>query len=586
VKYPLFVFLAIVIFGISIPTIASASTSISSCTTLLTPSETYVLTGNIGSGGDCLVVRADDIIIDLASSTITGNVNGNGSSTASVHRQGYRYTIKNGTVTGNVTSRGADGRAGGNGGNGSNGQSSIAEGGSGLGGAGGSAATNGNGTTNDIGVTGDNGPINSIAGSGGSGAPGGTGENGAAGANLVITNMLISGNLNTGGGNGGAGGNGGTGGNGGSLNGSGGSGGDGGTGGNSGAGFGATITNSRIVGTFITSSGNSGTGGNGGNGGNAEPTSADASAGAAGLAGSFGISISVSGLFNITDTTLAGAVTTTPGSCGVLGQYGLPGTALDPLNVPPTGSIDPGCGGATVDPSSSQTVVDHPPYEYSLVGSATMEIPMNTVFDDPGATGTDIKDGSLIAIISGDVNTGYPGRYTRTYAIADMGTTILLNGTPVTYVAPQTAATLTRTIVVTSNGTQIGGGGYSSGGNTNIIYGSAGTNQLIACTIGQKFDILTGRPCINEQLRFTFLKNLFIGMPQNEDIRQLQKWLNAHNFPLAVAPGKPGSVGYETMYFGSATCSAVIRLQNNAQIKPQVGFFGPITRAYVNGLAK
>ena len=369
------------------PTNAHAATNISACGILSTPSETYNLTTNIGSGGDCLIIRGDDIVVNLASSTVNGNIMGTGSTTSTVHRQGYRFTVQNGTVTGNISSRGADGRHGGNGGNGSNGQPSVDQGGSGAGGAGGSAATNGNGTLNSVGFVGDDAFADSIGGTGGWGAVGGTGEAGGSGANITISGVIVGGNVDTGGGNGGNGGMGGNGGNGGNLNGNGGGGGDGGAGGDGGTGRAATIINSRIVGTLTTSSGSSGNGGLGGNGGNAEPTSSSALAGQAGTGGSRGGTVPASGLFSLQDSTVVGLVRTIPGTCGTNGASGSPGTALDPLNVPATATNGASCGGASLDPSGAYTVIDNPPFSGSLIGSANLEMLMGGTFNDPGATG-------------------------------------------------------------------------------------------------------------------------------------------------------------------------------------------------------
>lgn len=80
---------------------------------------------------------------------------------------------------------------------------------------------------------------------------------------------------------------------------------------------------------------------------------------------------------------------------------------------------------------------------------------------------------------------------------------------------------------------------------------------------------------------FKFTKDLEYGMT-DIDVQELQKYLNRNGFPVAAA-GKPGSPGFETRYFGTATRSALIRYQTVFGIKPNVGYFGPITRKRVNG---
>jgi hypothetical protein len=56
--------------------------------------------------------------------------------------------------------------------------------------------------------------------------------------------------------------------------------------------------------------------------------------------------------------------------------------------------------------------------------------------------------------------------------------------------------------------------------------------------------------------------------------------LNVNGFTISVSG--PGSLGNETTYFGVATQKALIAFQQLADIHPASGYFGAITRAYVN----
>lgn len=67
---------------------------------------------------------------------------------------------------------------------------------------------------------------------------------------------------------------------------------------------------------------------------------------------------------------------------------------------------------------------------------------------------------------------------------------------------------------------------------------------------------------------------------QGEDVRELQRWLNANGFQ--VAKTGPGSPGKETDYYGPATTAAVVKLQKVNKILPAEGYFGPITRKKLN----
>ncbi len=73
-----------------------------------------------------------------------------------------------------------------------------------------------------------------------------------------------------------------------------------------------------------------------------------------------------------------------------------------------------------------------------------------------------------------------------------------------------------------------------------------------------------------------FTRNLYQGLV-GEDVRSLQKLLNANGFIVAVSGA--GSPGSETAYFGPATLAAVIRFQVAKGITPVAGYVGPITRA-------
>lgn len=82
-------------------------------------------------------------------------------------------------------------------------------------------------------------------------------------------------------------------------------------------------------------------------------------------------------------------------------------------------------------------------------------------------------------------------------------------------------------------------------------------------------------------ISFVFNHNLKWG-DINEDIKTLQKVLNAHGFIIAsIGPGSPGN---ETMIFGLRTKEALKRCQKEHNI-PATGNLGPITRKHLNGLS-
>lgn len=81
----------------------------------------------------------------------------------------------------------------------------------------------------------------------------------------------------------------------------------------------------------------------------------------------------------------------------------------------------------------------------------------------------------------------------------------------------------------------------------------------------------------------SFNKDLDIGVV-SEDVRILQKFLNQQAF--FVAKDGPGSVGNETNVFGEKTKTALTRFQLVHDIRPALGYFGPLTRKYINSLGR
>ena len=77
---------------------------------------------------------------------------------------------------------------------------------------------------------------------------------------------------------------------------------------------------------------------------------------------------------------------------------------------------------------------------------------------------------------------------------------------------------------------------------------------------------------------YSFTRNLTIGST-GEDVRQLQIFLNANGYIIAAAG--PGSPGNESTYFGELTRQALARYQAANGITPAVGYFGAITREYI-----
>jgi parallel beta-helix repeat protein len=82
----------------------------------------------------------------------------------------------------------------------------------------------------------------------------------------------------------------------------------------------------------------------------------------------------------------------------------------------------------------------------------------------------------------------------------------------------------------------------------------------------------------SDSTKSTFSRNLDKGA-SGDDVRNLQKFLNGHGFP--IAPTGPGSNGNETDLFGELTRIALAKFQAANGISPAIGFLGPLTRDFI-----
>lgn len=68
-----------------------------------------------------------------------------------------------------------------------------------------------------------------------------------------------------------------------------------------------------------------------------------------------------------------------------------------------------------------------------------------------------------------------------------------------------------------------------------------------------------------------------------EDVRRLQEFLNASGY--VVSTDGAGSLGNESSYFGALTRKALASFQAANNIYPSVGYFGPLTRSFIETLS-
>lgn len=99
------------------------------------------------------------------------------------------------------------------------------------------------------------------------------------------------------------------------------------------------------------------------------------------------------------------------------------------------------------------------------------------------------------------------------------------------------------------------------------------TQQQANTTSSNTNNSISKTPSTNSEVR-----DLKIGDTGN-DVKVLQMVLNLLGYK--VADEGPGSPGNETEMFGTLTRQAVIRFQQENNIQPTVGYFGPLTRTAI-----
>jgi hypothetical protein len=118
------------------------------------------------------------------------------------------------------------------------------------------------------------------------------------------------------------------------------------------------------------------------------------------------------------------------------------------------------------------------------------------------------------------------------------------------------------------------------------LLGAIAKIQAMIATLRAEIAKITGVPeptdvptaCQN----ITFTRNLSLGAT-GTDVRCLQAILNM-SADTRVALTGPGSSGNETTLFGPLTRAALAKFQAAKGISPAAGYFGPITRAYLESI--
>lgn len=131
---------------------------------------------------------------------------------------------------------------------------------------------------------------------------------------------------------------------------------------------------------------------------------------------------------------------------------------------------------------------------------------------------------------------------------------------------------------------------------TTTIYGATSTVVIISGPASSTLGVATTSPFMVAATttassapaevittNYTFTKNLSFGS-RGKDVTELQKMLINLNFKITYP--QTGDMAVASGVFDAQTRNALVAFQKQYGIVPAIGFFGPITRALVNGWAK
>ena len=121
----------------------------------------------------------------------------------------------------------------------------------------------------------------------------------------------------------------------------------------------------------------------------------------------------------------------------------------------------------------------------------------------------------------------------------------------------------------------------SSGTPATTGYGNVGSKtraKIISLTTSTICAPTQTNTVVPASTAYNFVRDLSLNMT-GEDVRNLQKYLNANGF--IISKTRVGSSGKESTLFGMMTYKALQKFQKSVGL-PATGFFGPMTRAYIN----
>lgn len=202
-----------------------------------------------------------------------------------------------------------------------------------------------------------------------------------------------------------------------------------------------------------------------------------------------------------------------------------------------------------------------------------------TVIASPGNASTTIASTTGATVTLTGLSNGTPYTFTVT-ASNSIGTSSASSASSaVTPTAPAANSSSGNSTPSGQSTSSSGGSSASVAANLKAIYAYNGLPcPTSACGAGTAAPMKGNPSLIGRGTDMAFSADFQSGAV-NEGVRSLQQYLNAHGY--VIAGSGPGSVGHETNVFGGLTKAALMRFQKDNGI-PSTGFFGPVTRGYVN----
>jgi hypothetical protein len=222
---------------------------------------------------------------------------------------------------------------------------------------------------------------------------------------------------------------------------------------------------------------------------------------------------------------------------------------------------------------TTNTILSIGSYTLNISGSSAV---IQSITVNSSGFSVTLGSGSSITISSPTLNTLTPSSQTGvSSSICNSSTSsITLSysgvGTITNTITPSATLCVDTTPPPSSGGTSSGGSGY-----TPPLLPTTPIKPILSnCPIGYVCTKITPSTSLG-----TFGRNLTLNSI-GTDVKALQKYLNSKGFIISTTG--LGSPGHETTTFGPKTKQALIKYQIANKITPAVGYFGPITRAFIS----